>query len=63
MSQFIERVDEINVSEARSNIQKLEEVTADFQQYRQANDLDTYFAKNLSTETRKRVFANIEALM
>ena len=56
-------MDEINKEEVLMRRKQLEEVTIEFHQYREMNDLDKYFAKNLSEETRQRVLENVEALM
>lgn len=39
------------------------ELTEKYDQYRRMNDLDSYFAKNLSQESRENVLENIKSLM
>ena len=38
-------------------------MTAEFEKYKELNDLDAYFAKNLSKESRERVINNVKVLM
>ena len=63
MGDFIRRINEMHQYESRTKDKQLAELTEQFDQYRKINDLDAYFAKNLSKESRERVLENIKSLM
>ena len=42
---------------------KLAKLTSEYEEYRVNNNLDLYFEKNLSDETKTRVLKNIRSLM
>ena len=53
----------MHIHETHMKEQQFRELTDQFQNYREMNDLDAYFAKNLSKESRERVVNNVKSLM
>lgn len=60
---MIQRLHEMYSIELRTKDKQLSEVTAEYEKYKHLNNLDRYFAKNLSDETRERVLENVKSLM
>ena len=53
----------MNKIAAEQKDKQLHEITVEFDNYRSLNDLDNYFQKNLSDESRERVLENVKHLM
>ena len=60
---FVLRLHELYGIELRTKERQLDELAKDYAQYKKQNDLEAYFAKNLSEESRERVLEDVKQLM
>ena len=49
--------------EIRTKDRQYRELTHEYQTYKEMNNLEEYFAKNLNEESKERVLENVKALM
>ena len=60
---MVTRLHEVYGVELRNQESKLKNTEAEYAEFRKNNDLEGYFAKNLSDESKERVLENIKQLM
>lgn len=62
-SKFVEQQLEESKDQRLKQIDEINKLTSEFNEYRQANDLDLYFSKYLSKDTAKRTLELVKDLL